>query len=768
VKFSVLLPTRNRLELLRYAVETVRRQDYDDWEIVISDNCSEEDVAGYVRSLGDARVRYYRTESFISVTDNWNNALEKSTGDYVIMLGDDDGLMQGYFTDMHRVIEDYDHPDAIYTKAFQYAYPGVKPDQPEGSLESSGCADFLKEADAPFWLDKSLRLKLVRQTLDFRYRYDLNMQYTTVSRKFIDSLRGHGEFYQSQFPDYYATSVTFLKAERVLVLPRPLVIIGIAPKSYGFFHFNQQDAKGKDFLKGAREVETPGRLRRVVMSGTNINDGWLSAMETIKKNYGAEYRLRVNYRRYRLLQAVFVFDNGTAEGLAELKTQMRLWERVLYGGGFYLYRLARRFMRPELGELLRLRLLNWCGQYPFVSLQRVEGCYNNLIEVFEQSDPLGRFVWRDTSPPYSEQSSASHKICVAHLIWQPLGLEPFRRFAASYLKHRPSLPHELVLILNGFSEPPDERPYREALGGAPFRALFLPGKRQDIRAYFDAAQRIDCEYICFLNSHSVILDDDWLATMYRHGTREDIGVVGASGSWTSRRSATMHTYKRRSAYDTIMSDVENHFPAPPYEPAPGPALFELSEGLKGKIRGMSLPRRLALRSYYYGVVAPYYLVTNSVRFRSEELREKLKYQQEALLQLRMVPAAEYDTFPAPHLRSNAFMIRREVMLKLTSMRMATKEDAYRFESGKDSMTNQVLRMGLNVLVVGRDGCAYEKEKWPQSETLWQGEQRNLLVADNQTRDYAGADAFRRAVLSAQAWGREAAPGVPVERRARIG
>ena len=58
---SVLLPTRNRLEFLRYAIETVRRQDDGDWEIVVSDNDSEEDIAGHVAALGDDRIRYVRT-----------------------------------------------------------------------------------------------------------------------------------------------------------------------------------------------------------------------------------------------------------------------------------------------------------------------------------------------------------------------------------------------------------------------------------------------------------------------------------------------------------------------------------------------------------------------------------------------------------------------------------------------------------------------------------------------------------------------------------
>ena len=100
------------------------------------------------------------------------------------------------------------------------------------------------------------------------------------------------------------------------------------------------------------------------------------------------------------------------------------------------------------------------------------------------------------------------------------------------------------------------------------------------------------------------------------------------------------------------------------------------------------------------------------------------------------------------------------MLRLKTWDMPRKEDAYRFESGKESMTNQVLRMGLKVLVVGRDGRGYEQEEWALSETAFQGEQRNLLVADNHTRQYTDANASLRAFLSRLAWGREAAPVRP--------
>ena len=178
MKFSVLLPTRNRLNLLSYAIETVIRQDYLDWEIIISDNCSEEDIKNYVVSLNDPRIKYYQTEEFIPVTENWNNALTKSDGDYVIMLGDDDCLMQGYFSRLKKVIEENDSPDLIYTSALLYAYPGVIPGHSEGFLRSYSHSKIFRSAHEPFMLGRSDAVALVNYSVDFRMRFDYNMQFS--------------------------------------------------------------------------------------------------------------------------------------------------------------------------------------------------------------------------------------------------------------------------------------------------------------------------------------------------------------------------------------------------------------------------------------------------------------------------------------------------------------------------------------------------------------------------------------------------------------
>lgn len=391
MKFSVLLPTRNRLELLKYALETVLRQDYDDWEIIISDNFSEENVAGFVQSLNEQRIKYYRTNSFIPVTDNWNNALEKSTGDYVIMLGDDDSLMKGFFTTMSMLIERFQWPDFIYSNAFVYAYPGVMPGFPNGFLKPYGFAPFFKNAKEPFWLHKKQAVDLVHHSMNFKMLFTYNMQHSVVSRRFIESLRYKGSFFQSPYPDFYATNALFLKAERILICPFPLVTIGISPKSFGFYAFNQREEEGVEFLKNLADSVSIERLRRIILpSGIKDRTSWLVAMDTIKANYGSEFKLRVNYNRYRYLQILYVYGQYYSKSkakIAELHTYLRWWEKIVYIPSLFFAYTIKQMLPKNLFDKILTKLLKAVISAPEIDVSKSECSYKNIVEVFEKVDP---------------------------------------------------------------------------------------------------------------------------------------------------------------------------------------------------------------------------------------------------------------------------------------------------------------------------------------------------------------------------------------------
>lgn len=119
---------------------------------------------------------------------------------------------------------------------------------------------------------------------------------------------------------------------------------------------------------------------------------------------------------------------------------------------------------------------------------------------------------------------------------------------------------------------------------------------------------------------------------------------------------------------------------------------------------------------------------------------------------RPVYRACFNPFPNWHIRTNAFMISRNLLLKVRCGNMFRKFDALRFENGKNSLTRQILGMGLRVLVVGRDGKGFEKGEWLNSNTYCQGNQENLLVADNRTRGYLLSGPQERESLSKMVWG----------------
>jgi glycosyltransferase involved in cell wall biosynthesis len=381
MKTSILLPTRNRLDYLKLAIETVQRQDSPEWEIAISDNDSSEDIGGHVGSLKDERIRYRRTQRFVPVTENWNAALEMSSGDYCVMLGDDDGLLPDYLTRMRALIDEFDGPDLIYTGSLLFTYPGVDPQCPDGYLQSNSYGEFFGDASHPFILHREQAFAAVHRAMQFRLAFNFNMQLSLVSRRLIDRLAVHGDFFQSPFPDFYATCVALLKADRVVVDPRPQVVIGVTPKSYGFFHLNEKEGDGRAFLNADGNA-------RPQLPGTNINEGWLGAMETIEANYGTELGLRVNKRRYRVVQAGHVYTRrfrglGSDAEVEQLERSLGRGERLLFRGAYVVARAMARVLPQRLWDVVSRRAV---GQSPVWDPVREEGAYANILEVFEQRE----------------------------------------------------------------------------------------------------------------------------------------------------------------------------------------------------------------------------------------------------------------------------------------------------------------------------------------------------------------------------------------------
>jgi hypothetical protein len=113
---------------------------------------------------------------------------------------------------------------------------------------------------------------------------------------------------------------------------------------------------------------------------------------------------------------------------------------------------------------------------------------------------------------------------------------------------------------------------------------------------------------------------------------------------------------------------------------------------------------------------------------------------------------DFPPFPNPHIRTNGFALRRELLVSLDWSAPRRKLEAWRLESGRQGISRQVTERGLALVVVGRDGLAYPPERWRESATFRSGGQVNQMLADNRTREYETAAPARRREIELMAWG----------------
>ena len=94
-KLSVIIPTRERSDVLVHTLRTLVGQDYRDCEFLVSDNASQDNTRDVVASFNDPRIRYISASSRLSMARNWDFAFVNARGAYVTCIGDDDGFIPG-------------------------------------------------------------------------------------------------------------------------------------------------------------------------------------------------------------------------------------------------------------------------------------------------------------------------------------------------------------------------------------------------------------------------------------------------------------------------------------------------------------------------------------------------------------------------------------------------------------------------------------------------------------------------------------------------
>lgn len=104
--FSIVVPAhRTKEEYLREMAESVLRQTYPGWELIVADATEDDSVERVMETIQDSRIRYVRLDKNEGIAQNTNRALSFATGDYVGLLDHDDVLTEDALYEMAAAIE---------------------------------------------------------------------------------------------------------------------------------------------------------------------------------------------------------------------------------------------------------------------------------------------------------------------------------------------------------------------------------------------------------------------------------------------------------------------------------------------------------------------------------------------------------------------------------------------------------------------------------------------------------------------------------------
>lgn len=219
---TLVIPTRERAQTLKATLETALDQANDNFQIVVSDNFSRDNTKEVVESFSDSRITYVNTGMRVSMVDNWEFALQHARGEYVIYIGDDDGIMPGAINHLQRLIESRPYP--VYSWKFhEYTWPI---DGRSAVIDSIALATGTSELD----LKKLARFAV--KCGGWRSHLLPGLYHSLVSRRILEEVKSKtGKVFHSMAPDIFMQFALPAFVDVALQIREGLTVNGRSAKS---------------------------------------------------------------------------------------------------------------------------------------------------------------------------------------------------------------------------------------------------------------------------------------------------------------------------------------------------------------------------------------------------------------------------------------------------------------------------------------------------------------------------------------------------------
>lgn len=111
LKLSILIPSFNDKEYIEECVNSLLDNNRKDFEIIISDDCSDEQTLSILDCIDDNRVKIVKSSIRLGASDNWKKCLSLAKGEWIHFLASDDYYTNGT---VESILDSLEDKNSIY------------------------------------------------------------------------------------------------------------------------------------------------------------------------------------------------------------------------------------------------------------------------------------------------------------------------------------------------------------------------------------------------------------------------------------------------------------------------------------------------------------------------------------------------------------------------------------------------------------------------------------------------------------------------------
>ena len=276
---SIIMPTKNRQYTALYAIESALNIKDSNIEIIVQD-CSDTIILKSQieeKYAGDKRIKYYYTDEPLSMTENWNLAISRTSGKYLCAIGDDDAVLPGILNIVYWM--DGQDIDAALPPYITYLWK----DAYLGSFSNSRLT-FPRNFDGSIY-KINLEKEFTEKSINCGYGYTENLPniYHGIIKKDVIKKHkiAHGNYLSGTSFDVYCAMSLSKYTKSIFYIDYPFTIRGVCGKSNANRIVNQNMQAHFDEIKS---LAIPEYLPQLLTCEVSIAESCVTALQDTKNN----------------------------------------------------------------------------------------------------------------------------------------------------------------------------------------------------------------------------------------------------------------------------------------------------------------------------------------------------------------------------------------------------------------------------------------------------------------------------------------------------